>query len=183
VPGFRKGPEREIHRGRIIQVTEGTFFAPDGSELHRDLVHHPGAVGVVPLHDDDTVTLIRQYRAAVDEDLLEIPAGLCDVVGESLEATAGRELAEEVGLAAGRLERLCEFYNSAGFCDELTHVFLATDLRAVDRGHQSVEEEHAVVEVVALADVPELIESARIRDAKTVVGLTLVLTRPGSRAG
>jgi ADP-ribose pyrophosphatase len=105
------------------------------------------------------------------------------VVGESLEATAGRELAEEVGLAAGRLERLCEFYNSAGFCDELTHVFLATDLRAVDRGHQSVEEEHAVVEVVALADVPELIESARIRDAKTVVGLTLVLTRPGSRAG
>ena len=184
--GFRKGPEQELHRGAIIRVVEGRFTAPDGAELTRDVVHHPGAVSVVPLHDDGRVTLIRQYRAAVDEDLLEIPAGLRDVEGEALEVTAQRELAEEVGLRAGRLEKLCEFYNSAGFSDELSHVYLGTELSEVDHARHSVEEAHATVEVVALADVPQMIADARIRDAKTVIGLTLALGRPtarGSRAG
>ena len=182
MPGFRKGPEHELHRGRIIRLVEGTFTAPDGEELVRDVVHHPGAVSVVPLHDDGRVTLIRQYRAAVDEDLLEIPAGLRDVDDEALEVTAQRELAEEVGLRAGRLEKLCEFYNSAGFSDELSHVFLGTELTEVDHGRDSVEERHATIEVIALTDAPALIADARIRDAKTIIGLSLALAqRRGSR--
>ena len=86
--------------------------------------------------------------------LLEIPAGKRDVAGEAPEVTAGRELAEEVGLRAGRLELLAEFYNSAGFCDEHSCVFLATDLTEVATDLQGVEEEHMTIERIALADVP-----------------------------
>src|SRR5205085_10027684 len=105
-----------------------TFVAPDGTEFARDLVHHPGAVSIVPVHDDGTVTLVRQFRAPLESDLLEIPAGKRDVEGEDIAVTASRELAEEVGFQAGSMELLAEFYNSPGFSDEHAFVFLARDL-------------------------------------------------------
>ena len=107
--------------------------APDGEEFDRHVVHHPGAVVVVPVIDDDAI-LVRQCRVAAGRELLEVPAGKRDVDGEPPEATANRELEEEIGYRAGRLELLCEFYNSPGFCDEYTHLFLATDLEARDPG-------------------------------------------------
>ena len=125
---FEKRAEREIWRGAVISVAEGTFVSPSGEEFQRDLVHHPGAVSVVPV-DGDEVVLVRQYRAAVDLEVLEIPAGKRDVAGEDPALTARRELVEEVGLEAGTLEELAEFYNSIGFSDEHSHVYLATDLR------------------------------------------------------
>src|SRR4051794_28940678 len=97
---FGKESEREIYEGRIIRVTSGTFRDPDGESFERDIVHHPGAVSVVPLLDDGRVVLVRQYRAALDVDLLEIPAGIRDVDGEAPEVTASRELAEEIGMRA-----------------------------------------------------------------------------------
>jgi len=175
LPAFRKLAEREVHRGSLITVAVGRFAAPDGEEFERDVVHHPGAVSVVPLLDERTAVLVRQYRAAIDRDLLEIPAGKRDVEGEAPELTAHRELAEEIGMRAGRLERLAEFYNSPGFCDEHSFVFLARDLEPCGNSLQGVEEQHMTVEHVALADVPQLIASGELVDAKSIVGLTLAM--------
>lgn len=177
---FRLVGERVVHEGHVISVAVARFAGPDGEEFERDVVHHPGAVSVVPLHADGTVVLVRQYRAAVEGDLLEIPAGKRDVAAEAPELTAHRELAEEVGLAAGRMEKLAEFYNSPGFCDEHSHVFLARDLSEVEASAQGPEERHMTIERVALGDVPGLIAAGRIVDAKTIIGLCLTLQRVGA---
>ncbi|MGH9185526.1 MAG: NUDIX hydrolase [Acidimicrobiales bacterium] len=174
---FRKLDETERYRGSLITVATGTFAAPDGSTFTRDVVHHPGAVSVVPLLDDDTVVLVRQYRAAVDDALLEIPAGKRDRDGEDPEAVARRELVEEIGYEADRLELLAEFYNSPGFSDERSFTYLGTGLRACANDLQGVEEQHMTVESIALADVPHLIAAGEIRDAKTIIGLILARDR------
>jgi ADP-ribose pyrophosphatase len=176
---FRKRAEREVYRGSLIAVGVGEFEAPDGETFTRDLVHHPGAVSVVPLTDDGAVVLVRQYRAAVDRELLEIPAGKRDVDGEPPEVTARRELEEEVGMRADRLELLAEFYNSPGFCDEHSFVYLARDLTDCDVAAASVEERHMTVEQVPLDDVPALVARADIVDAKTIIGLALARERLG----
>jgi ADP-ribose pyrophosphatase len=173
--GFRKLDERLIHRGDRITLGRATFAAPDGSTFERDVVHHPGAVGVVPVVEEGAaVLLVRQYRSSVDAELLEIPAGLRDVDGEAPEATARRELVEEVGMRAGRVEKLCAFHNSPGFCDEVVHVFAAFDLEPCALDRQGVEEQHMTIERVALDDVASMIASGAITDAKTVIGLSLV---------
>lgn len=169
---FSKQGEREVWSGAVISVAEGTFLSPSGATFQRDLVHHPGAVAVVPV-DGDEVVLVRQYRAAVDLEVLEIPAGRRDVAGEPPEVTATRELAEEVGLAAGHLVKLAEFYNSIGFSDELSHVFLGTELAPVRDDRQGEEEEHMRIERIRLDDVPALIAARELVDAKTVIGLLL----------
>ncbi|HET7487099.1 MAG TPA: NUDIX hydrolase [Acidimicrobiales bacterium] len=174
MPGFRKLGEREVWRGTMVMAAVGTHVDPDGNEFERDVVHHPGAVSVVPVVDGGTTAvLVRQYRSAIDCDLLEIPAGKRDVAGEPPEVTAGRELEEEIGMRAGRLQKLAEFYNSAGFCDEHSHVYLALDLEPCQASAQGVEERHMTIERVALADVPALIAAGEIVDAKTIIGLCL----------
>jgi ADP-ribose pyrophosphatase len=170
---FRKLGERIVHRGFRLTVAIGEFAGPDGSTFERDVVHHPGAVGVVPLHDDGSVTLIRQYRAPLDAEIWEIPAGLRDVVDEPTEVTARRELVEEAGLRASEIVRLIGFHNSPGFCDEEVVVYLATGLTAVANDLQGVEEEHLVVERVPLGDALAMIDDGQITDAKTVIGLLL----------
>jgi ADP-ribose pyrophosphatase len=172
-PPFRKLAERIVHTGSLISVAEAEFEGPDGSRFERDVVHHPGAVSVVPLTSDGRMLLVRQYRAATDSEMLEIPAGKRDVDGEPPEVTAGRELEEEVGMRAGTLRKLAEFYNSPGFCDEHSHVFLATDLERAEVTAHGVEEEHMTIETVALADVPRLIATGELVDAKSIIGLTL----------
>ncbi|MDQ3107872.1 MAG: NUDIX hydrolase [Actinomycetota bacterium] len=173
--GFRKLDERLLHQGHRISLGRATYEAPDGTTFERDVVHHPGAVGVVPVVDEGTaVLLVRQYRSAVDAELLEIPAGLRDVAGEPPIETARRELIEEVGMRAGRVEMLCAFHNSPGFCDEVVHVFAAFDLEPCELDRQGIEEQHMTIEKVALDDVSAMIAAGTITDAKTVIGLTLV---------
>ncbi len=172
---FEKVGERLIHQGDRISLGRATYEAPDGMTFERDVVHHPGAVGVVPVTDEGTaVLLVRQYRSAVDAELLEIPAGLRDVAGEPPIETARRELIEEVGMRAGRIEKLCAFHNSPGFCDEVVHVFAAYDLEPCELDRQGIEEAHMTIEKVALDDVPAMIASGAITDAKTVIGLSLL---------
>ena len=174
---FRKLPaERERFRGSLISVATASFEDPDGEQFERDVVHHPGAVSVVPVVGDEVI-LVRQYRAAIDRDLLEIPAGKRDVDGEPPDATAARELAEEIGMQAGRLDLLAEFYNSPGFCDEHSYVFLGRDLVEGATDLQGVEEQHMTIERVKLADVPDLIRQGEIVDAKTIIGLSLARER------
>ena len=172
--GFRKLGERVVHQGYLITTVEATFADPSGETFERDLVHHPGAVSVVAVTGEGKdVLLVRQYRAAVDRTLLEIPAGKRDVHGEPPEVTAARELEEEVGMRAGHLEKLVEFYNSPGFCDEHSQIYLATGLEQAESTAHGVEEQHMTVETVALDDVPELIASGELVDAKSIIGLCL----------
>jgi 8-oxo-dGTP pyrophosphatase MutT (NUDIX family) len=170
---FRKLGERELHRGALISLGVGEFAGPAGDTFERDLVHHPGAVSVVPVDADGSVYLVRQYRAAIDAELLEIPAGKRDVADEPPELTAHRELAEEVGREARRMDLLGTFYNSPGFCDELSFTYLARDLREVPVTAHSVEEAAMTIERVPFEHALALIASGEIIDAKTIIGLLL----------
>jgi ADP-ribose pyrophosphatase len=171
---FRRVSEQELYRGSLISLARGSFGAPDGSRFERDIVHHPGAVSAVPLlEQSDEVIMVRQYRAAIDRELLEIPAGKRDVAGEPPEVTARRELVEEIGMRAGRLLPLGEFYNSPGFCDEYSFVYLALELEATESSLQGVEEQHMSIERIAFDAVPDLISRREIIDGKSIIGLML----------
>ena len=179
---FRYITERALAQGRFVRLTVGTFVDPDGAEFEREIVRHPGAVSVVPVLDDGATALcVRQYRAPVDRVLLEIPAGKLDVEGEDPAAAAARELEEEVGMRAGRLERLCEFYNSPGFCDEHATLYVATQLEACELSAQGIEERHMTLEHVALSDVDRLVADGTLVDAKSIIGLLLTRDRLSAR--
>jgi ADP-ribose pyrophosphatase len=177
LPGFRKLGEREVLRTSLLHVVAARFESPEGEEFERDVVHHPGAVVVVPLTADRTVLMVRQYRAAVEAELLELPAGKRDVEGEPTEVTAARELAEEVGRYAGRLDLLARFYNSPGFSDEFSWLYLAQDLTPAPLDRQGAEERHMAVEEVPLAAVVNMITTGEIVDAKSIIGLMLAAHR------
>lgn len=180
-PAFRHLGDRTVHQGYIWHVAVAQFESPDGELFTRDIVRSPGAVAAVPLRfrDDGSpyVTLVRQYRPAFDDWVLEVPAGMRDVAGEAPQLTAARELVEEVGLHAGRLEFLTEFYPSVGMTDSTLHLFLATDLTEVARDTHGPEEAHMEVLHVELADAVEMIVRGEIHDAKTVIGLLMVERR------
>ena len=147
----------------------------EGSGSRALVVHHPGAVVVVPVEPDRAhALLVRQYRAAADRDLLEVVAGKRDVEGEEPETTASREMHEEIGRRPGRLVKLCEFFNSPGFCDEYTHLYVALDIEELDAPAAVNAEERALtVERVHLDEVDDLIADGRVVDAKSIVGLLL----------
>jgi 8-oxo-dGTP pyrophosphatase MutT (NUDIX family) len=178
-PSFRIAAERPAWSGRRLEVSVTEVAGPDGEHHEREVVRHPGAVGVVPLHDDGTVTLLRQYRAALDAELWEIPAGLRDVDGEPTERTARRELAEEAGLAAAALDHLVTFHNSPGFTDEAVVVYAAKGLTEVPDDRQGAEEQHMLVARVALDEALAMVDDGRITDAKTVIGLLATARRRG----
>ena len=169
---FRVVDRTTLCEAGYVTVTRLRVAGPD-DEFDRHVVLHPGAVAVVPVDDDGNVLLVRQYRAAVGHTLLEVPAGKRDVPGEPPAVTAARELEEEVGRRAGTLQPLCQFFNSPGFTDELTHVFLATGLEECERAAVSAEEAEMTVEVVPLADVDALIATGELVDAKSIIGLLL----------
>jgi len=174
---FRKLEETLLHRAHSISLVEAEIEGSDGRRFQRDIVHHPGAVSVVAVHDDGRAVLVRQYRAALDTEVLEIPAGKRDVEGEPPDVTASRELAEEVGLVAEHIELLGEFYNSPGFCDEHSFTYLATGLTSCDTAPVGPEEEVMEVVHVPLDDVPGLITAGELTDAKSIIGLLLARER------
>ena len=169
--GFRVVERETVWTGQRIHAEVLKAEAPDGSIIEREAIRHPGAVGVVPLHDDLSVTLVRQYRVVVDLQMWEVPAGLRDVAGEPTVETAQRELAEEAGLRAAQLDRIVRFHNSPGFADEVVEVFLARGLSAVPDDRQGVEEQHMAVERFPLAEALAMVDDGRITDAKTVIAL------------
>jgi ADP-ribose pyrophosphatase len=174
-PAFRVVGASTVATTGFLDLVDLSVRGPGGELHHRYVVRHPGAVVVVPITNDlRHVLLVRQYRAALDADLLEAPAGKRDVDGEAPEATAHRELEEEIGHRADVLEPLAEFYNTPGFCDEYTYLYAALGLHPLDVRNAQTAEEHAMlVERVALADVPRMIDAREIVDAKTIIGLTL----------
>ena len=178
---FRHLGEREIYQGFVIRVTNETFESPTGEIFDRDVVHTLPAVAVVPVLPTNQVVCVRQYRPALRHDLLEIPAGMCDVDGVYLVEPAQRELGEEAGYRAGRLEHLCAYHGSAGFSDARLDIYLGLDLVPVATHSQSEEEHHMTVELVALEDTLELVSTQAIVDAKTIIGMLLARERLGIR--
>jgi len=163
-----------------LEIERIELEVPDGTRHGRSVVRHPGAVGVVAVEASGArAILVRQYRVSIDRGLLEVPAGKRDVHGEPPDVTAARELDEEVGYRPGRLVKLAEFYNSPGFCDEHSYVFLALEPEPDTASAQGIEEEHMTIERVAIDAVPGLIASGELIDAKTIIGLTLALRHLG----
>ncbi|MEO6629829.1 MAG: NUDIX hydrolase, partial [Aquihabitans sp.] len=171
--GFRFLREREIASGYRIRLVKATFEAPDGSTFERDVIRDKRVVAMVPVLDDgNSVLLVRQYRGPLDREMLEIPAGLCDVDGEDDPTiTAARELAEEVGKSAGSLRLLATIHQSAGISDEHGLIYIATDLTDIPDDRQGIEEAYMTVETFDLRHLDEAIDSGLLTDAKTVVGL------------
>lgn len=161
---------RIVFEGKILRLRVDEVEAADGHRGTREVVEHAGAVGIVVVHEGQIV-LVRQYRHACGEDLLEIPAGKL-AYGEDPEAAAHRELVEEVSLRAGRMEHLLTYYSTPGFTDEEVHLYLAHDTTPLagrpDPGEVLTVERHPV------SRLGEILRSGEIRDAKTIVGLSLL---------
>ncbi len=164
---------RSIYDGRIVHFRVDTVALPDGSTVVREIILTPGAVVIVPLTDDGQVRLVRlvrQYRSAAGEFLLELPAGTLEP-GESPDAAAPRELAEETGDRATHWERLAGFYTVPGICDEYLHLFLATGLTPGEPNRE-VDEFMDVV-TMPLEEALAMVRTGAIHDAKTMIGLLL----------
>ena len=166
---FEKIGTETIYKGKFLDVRRDRFRFEDGAEVDRELVAHPGAVGVVVLDGEENLWFVRQPREAIGiPDLLEIPAGKLDVEGENPLEAAKRELAEEIGKQATQWESLGSFYTSPGFADEEIHLFLATGIEDIER--PEVEEDERIdVEVRPLADLDAIL--AANQDSKTLVAL------------
>lgn len=157
-----------IYTGRVFNVTLDTI-GEDGVEYQREMVVHRGSAVIVPVFDDGTVALVRQYRHPAQDYLLEVPAGSLEE-GEDPELGARRELEEEVGVTAEKLEKIAEFYVSPGFLTEKMHVFLATGLTEV--GQQLESDELIEIKRILLPEAAQMAREGKFPDAKTIIGLT-----------
>lgn len=161
----------DVHIGRVVGLRIDDVVMPGGRTARREVVEHLGAVAIVALDERDNVTLVHQYRHPVGRRLWELPAGLLDSVGEDPVDTARRELVEEAGLAAERWETLVDIAASAGFTDEVVRVYLARDLRPVDRTVLGGEEADLVVATFPLAEAVRMALSGELINGATVGGV------------
>lgn len=165
----------EVYHGRIIDVS--VYTIREGELTYkREVVHHPGGAGVVAVFDDSTVALVKQYRHPAVRYLLEIPAGRL-APPERPEECAARELEEEIGVRAGRMERLAEFFTTPGFCEEKLWVFLATDLIETQQALEGDEQLEIVR--VTFPRAFEMISDGEIEDAKTIIGIMMTASHLG----
>jgi len=175
-PPFRQVSSQVVGTFGFLDVDEDVYEGPDG-EFTRWVIRHPGAVVVVPIvdgPDGPEAVLVRQFRAAVGARLLEVPAGKRDVDGEPPARTAARELEEEIGMRAGQLVKLAEFFSTPGFCDEYAHLYGARDLVPIDELHDlKAEERDMSVERIPLRSYERWVASGDLVDLKSVAGLGL----------
>jgi ADP-ribose pyrophosphatase len=161
-----------IYDGRVVKLRVDTVQTADGRQTTREIVEHADCVAVVAVDADDNVLLVNQFRKPVERELLEIPAGGIDA-GEDAETAVRRELQEEIGYLPQRIERLGGFYSAPGYATEYLYLYLATDLTP----SQLYAEDTESIEVVRvpIKQVPDLINSGRICDAKSIAGLLAFL--------
>jgi ADP-ribose pyrophosphatase len=165
---------KKIFKGAVFDVERDRLREENGMEIIREVVRHPGGAGALPLFDDGRVALVKQYRHPARRELLEIPAGKIED-GETPETCAAREVEQEIGFRAGRIEKLAEFYSTPGFCEEKLHVYLATHLTP---SSQALDHDE-LVEVVYLpfAEAAQMLGRGGIEDSKTIIALLLAVKR------
>jgi ADP-ribose pyrophosphatase len=173
---------RRAYTGKVISLDVDTVRFPDGSQGELEMIRHPGASAIVPFlsnpaGEDPQVLLIRQYRYAAEGYLYEIPAGRLDI-GEDPRDCALRELKEETGCSAARVEHLFTMYTTPGFTDEKIHLFMATGLESGETKHEA--DEFLELQPMPLSRALQLVEAGEIQDSKTALGLLFVA---GFRAG
>lgn len=166
-----------IHQGTILDIYEDTMLLPNGKTEKWDFVsHRMGAACVLAVKPDGKILMVRQYRNALERETLEVPAGKRDSLDEDTSICAARELEEETGYQAGKLEKLLSLKSTVAFCDEMIDVYLATDLRKL--GEQNLDESEDIdVEAWKLEDLMEMCYSGKIQDAKTVAAIMAYAAR------
>jgi ADP-ribose pyrophosphatase len=163
-----------LFTGNIFEVERDRLREESGLEIIRDVVRHPGGAGGLPIFADRSVALVRQYRHPAGRELLEIPAGRIEP-GESPEGCARREIEAEIGVRAGRLVKLADFFSTPGFCEERLYVYLATDLAPAQQDLDPDE----IVDIVRLPfdEALRMARGGEIEDAKTIIALLLSADR------
>lgn len=171
----RKQIMRTVYEGRVFSVEVGRRTFPNGSEHEVEIVRHAPSVVLIPFEHDGRVVIVRQYRAPLDRETWEFPAGRLNE-GESADDAARRECEEEIGFVPKRLERLCALYPAPGFCDEELIFFRASDLQppAADSRHKPDEDEDITTRAIPIAEARAMLERGEIIDLKTAYGLTLL---------
>lgn len=167
---------RVLHRGRYLTFRVDTVERADGTRASRDIAGHPGAVAILAIDDEDRVLLVRQFRLAAGQTLLEVPAGTLDVAEdgtvEDPDVAAPRELEEETGMRAATWRTLGQFYTAPGFTEELMTLYLATDLRPASTDRLGPDEdERLLLDRVPVADALAAVDRGEIHDAKSLVAL------------
>ena len=161
-----------IYEGRAIKLRVDTVRTPGGRKTTREIVEHSDCVAIIAVDTDGNILLVRQFRKAVEKELLEIPAGGIDP-GETPEAAVSRELREETGYLPRKIERFGGFYSAPGYCTEYLHLYLATDLTNDPLYAEDTESIKLIP--VTISQIPGLIDSGAICDAKSIAGLLTFL--------
>lgn len=163
-----------IFKGAVFTVERDRLREESGFEIVREIIRHTGGAGCLPLFDDGRVALVKQYRHPARQELLEIPAGKIEA-GESPVECAAREVEQEIGFRAGRIELLADFYSTPGFCEERLYVYLATELTPAEQNLD--HDEFVEVVYLPLADAVAMAERNEIEDSKTIIALLLAQRR------
>jgi ADP-ribose pyrophosphatase len=171
---------RRPYAGKVLSLDVDEIEEPGGVRATREVVRHPGSVVILAVDDQDRLVLVKQYRYPVDDVIWEIPAGRQDP-GESPEEGARRELEEEVGATASRIEHLMTFYATPGYCDEVMHLFRAAGLR--QGAARPDEDEHIEARWVSLDEARAMAARGEVKDAKTLLALSLEEERRRRSAG
>lgn len=162
---------KTIYNGNLIDFVVDNVQLPNGETAKRELVKHPGAVAIMAITDDDKMIFVKQYRKAIEQILLEIPAGKIDLTDESPLETGKRELEEETGFRAEIVELETSFYTSPGFANELLYIYTARELTKVEEPLAQDEDEFIELVYLTFAEAWEAYEKHLIYDAKTVYAL------------
>jgi len=170
-----KKSSETIYEGKVITVERDIAILENGAEAVREVVRHPGGVGVVAMDDEGYVYMVRQFRYPFYETTLEIPAGKLDRGGEDTRQAGIRELREETGLVADNVEYLGSFYATPGFCDEKLSIYFATGLHQGDTDPD--EDEFVECEKYHIDELVEMINRGEIKDAKSVIGILMTKNR------
>lgn len=161
-----------LYRGRIVNLRIDRVELPNGKESEREVIEHAGAVGIVPVTSDNKIILVKQFRKALDQEIIEIPAGKLDP-GENPADCAHRELQEEIGFKPGKLDFMFSCYTSPGFSNEIVYIYVARDLQ--ESKIKCDDDEFITTLEVSLQEALHMIKNGVIKDSKTISGILAVL--------